>query len=571
MKIGQFWSHFSARRRKQLAWGAGIFLAYTLIGFLVVPQVIKWQMLKQLPGITKREASVRQVRVNPLTLSLTIRDLALKEPDGRVFASFEEFYINFQTSSLFRWAWTFKDIRLVRPYGEVILMEDGQLNFANMFVEEKQTKPEPPKEKGGIPRLNVFHMQLTNGFVAVQDRTRRTPFSTEYRPINFVLSDFSTRPDSDTPYSFRAESDAGRSVAWKGDFSVQPLKSSGSFELIGLRLNAYQPYVEDFTKAHLTNGIVDVSFSYRFEAGTNGIDLVVTNGSFVLDNLDIRDPQTSETVAGVGRVEIRGADLNLRERSVRLQDVHVGQASVQARIEKDGRLNLQELMVEQTSSSSSSGTPSAPAATNAALLPPWALAVDRVSVTNAGLVFEDFSRATPFKTEVRPIAFNLDGFNSRAGSNGVYNFQMVTESQERLAGSGSICVTPPNSRGEVTLTGLELTKYMPYAEDRFTGKVVAGQLNVQVPYRFALETNGIRAGVSNLAVVLRGLEVKAGEETIAQVGFAVNGVEASLEDKTAKIGVVTVEGSSVLVRREKDGSINLLKLIKSETSASTNT
>jgi hypothetical protein len=221
--------------RKALLWSVSGFVVYTLVGFFVLPPIIKWQMLKHLPAITKRQAAVRQVKLNPWTLSLTVRGLALTEPDGRRFAAWDELYVNFQASSLFRRAWTFKEIRLQKPFGEVILLKDGRLNFANMLEAPTNAAPKP-SAPADIPRVTIFQLQITNGFAALEDRTRRSVFHTEYRPINLVVRNFSTRPDSDTPYSFRAESDAGRSVTWAGDFTVQPLRSSGHLEVTAVQL-----------------------------------------------------------------------------------------------------------------------------------------------------------------------------------------------------------------------------------------------------------------------------------------------------------------------------------------------
>jgi hypothetical protein len=67
------------------------FVLYLLAGFFLVPAILKWQMQKQLPAVTKRQAAVREIRFNPLTLSLTVRGLALTEPDGKRFVSWEEF------------------------------------------------------------------------------------------------------------------------------------------------------------------------------------------------------------------------------------------------------------------------------------------------------------------------------------------------------------------------------------------------------------------------------------------------------------------------------------------------
>ncbi|MSU34286.1 MAG: DUF748 domain-containing protein [Pedosphaera sp.] len=226
------------RVRRALKWCACAFVLYSLLGFFVLPPIIQSQMVRRLPAITKRQTSVQQVKVNPWTLSLTVRGLSLTEPDGRPFASWDELYVNFQTSSLFRWAWTFKEIRIVKPFGEVILSKGGRLNFANMLEAQANTFPSSSRP-ASIPRVNIFRLEITNGFVALEDRTRRSVFRTEYRPINFDLTEFTTHLNSDTPYLFRAESDTGRSIAWAGDLSIQPLRSSGHLEVTGVKLSRY--------------------------------------------------------------------------------------------------------------------------------------------------------------------------------------------------------------------------------------------------------------------------------------------------------------------------------------------
>ena len=85
-----------SRWGKRALWVVIAFVVYLLLGFFAAPALIKWQMLKRLPITTKRQAAIRQVKVNPLTLSLTIRGLVLTEPDGHTFASWDELYINFQ-------------------------------------------------------------------------------------------------------------------------------------------------------------------------------------------------------------------------------------------------------------------------------------------------------------------------------------------------------------------------------------------------------------------------------------------------------------------------------------------
>lgn len=92
------------RYRRLLLWIAGLFVAYILAGFLLAPVIVKQQLVKHASAALHRNVAIGQVRVNPLALSLTIRGLSVTDRDGTELAGWDEFYANFQASSLFRWS-----------------------------------------------------------------------------------------------------------------------------------------------------------------------------------------------------------------------------------------------------------------------------------------------------------------------------------------------------------------------------------------------------------------------------------------------------------------------------------
>ena len=235
MQIAPLQTFKQSRWYRRLLWAGAAFLVYVLVGFFVLPPIIRSQLVKRLPAITKRQAAVRQVKFNPLALSLTIRGLSLTEPDGQVFASWEELYVNFQLSSLFRFAWTFAEIGLKQPYGHVSLFKDGQFNFANMF-EETAPPPPKPEKPGTLPRINVWRLHIDEGAVALDDATHLLPLHTEFKPINLSLTNLTTRAGKDSIYSFQTSTDAGQSFSWADTLMVQPFESRGHFELAGGKL-----------------------------------------------------------------------------------------------------------------------------------------------------------------------------------------------------------------------------------------------------------------------------------------------------------------------------------------------
>src|SRR6478736_2265837 len=242
--------HQAQRKRRR-----GLLLAvviYALVGFLILPAIVKWQLRKQLPGLTHRLAEVKQVRINPFALSLTIRGLSLTETNGTPFAAFDEFYANFELSSIFHWAWTFDEIRLVHPTANIVRLKSGDFNFSNLLNAEATTNP-----PSAPPALLVQSLLVTNGLVTVTDELVQPTFHTAYGPINVDMTDFNTHREAEEPYSFVATTGEGESFAWSGRFSLRQLRSRGQFRLNGIPPHKYGPYLGHFTTVQVQQDSLD--------------------------------------------------------------------------------------------------------------------------------------------------------------------------------------------------------------------------------------------------------------------------------------------------------------------------
>ena len=424
-----------SRWYRRLLWTGALFLVYVLVGFFVLPPVLKSQLLQRLPALTKRQAAVRQVKFNPLALSLTIRGLSLTEPDGQVFASWEELYVNFQLSSVVRFAWTFAEIGLKQPYGHVALFKDGRLNFANMFDEGAPPAPKPQKP-GAVPHVNVWWLHIDDGVLALDDATHRLPLHTEFKPINLSLTNLTTRLGQGSVYSFQASSDSGRSFAWAGSLVVQPFQSRGHFELAGGELSKWTPVMRDYLRSEITEGRVNVRADYALAVGTNGFDATLTNGAVELAGLKVKDLNTAEIVTTLPWLSLQSLDFDLRQRNLHASKIRIAGYTKIVRLEKDGSLNLNLLLEPPTAKPAPANT--APATPSA----PWNLSVDDFALKDGAISFADLSRHSRFETTLKPIRFHLQHFTTRPDSDAAYDFSVATEAGETVTGSGTFCIAP---------------------------------------------------------------------------------------------------------------------------------
>ena len=343
-----------SNRFRLSVWTGVILLVYTLTGFLLLPVIIKSQLLKQLPVLTKRRATVAEVRVNPYNLSLTVRGLALTETNGETFAGFGELYVNFELASIFKGAWTFQEISLKRPVGQVTMLPGGKFNFSNL-IDDSPGKPAKATPTV-LPAVVVEHLDIEGGAVNFSDLTHVAPFHLKMSPIQVHLTHLTTRRSESSPYSFTASDDAGQSFSWSGDISVDPPASHGILKLGQIDLKRYAPYLADFFAGEISGGKADVSAAYRFALAGSTPDLAITNGVVRLTSFEVKSPE-HETVIIIPSMTIEQAEANLAAHSAKVESVKSIAGSILARRNHDGTINLLGLLKRQPARTADTNAP----------------------------------------------------------------------------------------------------------------------------------------------------------------------------------------------------------------------
>lgn len=287
------------RRTKWLVILSGLLLLYTVVGFFVVPAVLKSQLEAKLPPVLHRRVSIHAIDFNPYALSLRITGFQVTEPTGEEFASFGELFVNFQLSSLFQRSLNLSDISLKRPSLSVILEKGGKANFANILRsdqphEERPSDTAEPAPPSRPPTIRIARLAIEEGTATFDDLTQPVPYQTRIGPVHFLVTNFTTEPDASSPHTFTARMDPDTSVSWSGHFSVDPLKSSGTIAIAGVQINSFAPYYLDHFRGQILDGLVGLSFDYHVDLGQEPLVLDVQRGAFDLKHLIVADPDSQE-------------------------------------------------------------------------------------------------------------------------------------------------------------------------------------------------------------------------------------------------------------------------------------
>ncbi|HEY5228536.1 MAG TPA: DUF748 domain-containing protein, partial [Opitutaceae bacterium] len=221
-------------------------------------------------------------------------------------------------------------------------------------------------------------------------------------------------------------------------------------------------------------------------------------------------------------------------------------------VNRDGSFNFSDLIAKFAPPSSAPSKPGRP------------LRVSRLAVTDTKVRFADLSLRHPFNTVVGPLSFTLTGFRT-AGSRGApYHFEATTEAGESLVWDGTLAADPVSSRGDFKLGGIVMKKYSPYFEMLSPADLTDGVLGLEGSYVVSLDTGARVLQVSGVNLHVRGLKMveRAGGKPVLGIGaLEMSGASADAVAMAATVSRVSLSGGNVSLRRDPDGSLNLLSLL----------
>ncbi len=279
--------------------------------------------------------------------------------------------------------------------------------------------------------------------------------------------------------------------------------------------------------------------------------------SLTLENLDLRLKEGTGSFLGWDRMYVNAEPLLSLLGTWTVGEIELDGFHMTAVLKKDATFNFADI-IERLNAATSAPTPAGPAK------PLPAVRVSRLHVQGARLDFVDQSRARPFATTLGPVGFILTDFHTEVGEGAPYRFEAVTETGEKLAWSGTLSAAPLASVGELRLENIRLPKYVPYYADLMQADLTGGNLSLSGRYEAKFDGSSKVMKLIGGALRLRDLKLieRAGQLPLLDLpGIDIVGVNADALTLKGTVGSVALTGGHVRVRRESDGTINLLNLL----------
>ncbi|HEV8073446.1 MAG TPA: DUF748 domain-containing protein, partial [Opitutaceae bacterium] len=321
----------------------------------------------------------------------------------------------------------------------------------------------------------------------------------------------------------------------------------GVILLVGLGMVAVAFIAPPFVKRQLEHRLAD---TLHREVTIRDLHLNPWVLSTTIDGLAVND-RAGRRLFGFERLYVKFGFWSVFSGPWNLKEVSLTAPVARLEINRDGTLNISDLLAPPAANSSAPGKP-------------HPIRIGQLAVSQARFTFVDHSRAQDFSTELGPLSFSLENFSTVPVAPGApYEFTASTESGESLHWRGTLSADPLSSTGGFELGSIALKKYAPYLAGMLRGEVLAGTLDAAGRYEIDLSARPcvIRMGGGELH--LHGLQLAPPGATAPAIDLPevdLTGLEASLAPLKVSATKLDVAGGSIALQRDADGTLNLAKI-----------
>ncbi len=487
-----------ARKYRRYLWGFSAAIAvYALLGFFLAPWLVKKTAIDAVRENLAAELRIEKVAINPFVLSLRIDGLEFDDPAQTPFARAGEIFVNFQASSLFRWAWTFDEIRFTAPQLNLARDSAGIWNVAafKQQTAEAAAVPDSDQAEGGMPRLLIFNFTIAAAVVDWKDQVPLDPVATRFGPIDIRIQELNTLPDRSGDQAVVITTETAGTLSWTGSLQLNPLKSAGHAEIRGSHFPLTSAYVRHQVGFDIVSGNADVDLDYSINRLQDGsIRAAVDNFNFAFRDLLVRTftagaSDADRDVLALPAVLLNGGTFRWPEQTVSVASFAIDDAVVNIHRDASGALNVVRSTSPEpqaaTDEEGAADTKPEPADSPAVAVDqppagkPWRLSLDQLAVHRLAFALEDESVEPTANIGIKSLDLTVDEISNDEGARFATSLSLIFPSGGTASVNGELAVLPEALFGfDVVVDDAALEALHPYLKPLADVNLDSGTLDI---------------------------------------------------------------------------------------------
>jgi len=550
------------RFKKWIIGAAVFFVLFTVIGFFVIPPIVKPYLLETTSKTLNRQVSLSDLTLNPYTLTVTLRGFEIKEPKGeKTFVSFDEMVVNLDIRSIFRRAPVIEEFIVRKPYIHLVRNKDKTYNFSDLLALMKE---EPKEEKKEPTLFSVNNIVIENGSIDFID----SPFDTTHtvREMNFAIPFVSNIPDYiDTYVQPRfAATINGNPYALEGKTKLFKDTRETIFNILieDLDIPYYLAYVPHEMNITIPSGKLDVHSTLTFSMTPDQKPVITVAGNMALREFVLQD-RKKNPVAGLKRLDVVMTALEPLQSKFHFAKIALDSPELNVRRDKSGTINLLTLAPpkkeEPETAKAEDGTGEKPLPT---------LILDEFDLKNGKIAYRDEVPPEPVNSLIQDITVKGEKISTVKDSQGKLSVSMdFNKGRGSIAVNGPVGFNPVFANLDVDLKKMRIRPFQEY----FTEYLRVNYTNGDISAKGTLLVN--KAPEKDLSIKYDGNFLLANVATVDKIlgedflkfkSLFLNGLSAGYNPLFVRIKDISLADFYARIIVNEDGTLNLTNVAKPE-------
>ena len=554
---------------RKYVWALVAIAIYAVLGFFLAPWLVQKNAIDSIHERYGAELRLEKVEVNPFILSLRLNGIELDDPSGAPVARVAQLFVNFQLSSLFRWAWTFDEFRVAAPELFVARDEAGNLNLAFLFEETTEEEAVAPEEsEPAVTPMLVFDFVIENCAINWHDEVPVEMINTRFGPINIEIAELNTLPNRSGQQSVLITTESTGTLSWSGTLQLNPLKSAAHASIKGSHFPLTSAYIHYQAGFEILEGNADVELDYTIDTMADGtISATVDNFNMAFNDVVVHTfSGTVATDAGnqdreVLRLpEIRLTEGKLRwpEKNVSFAALTMDDALVSLYRDTSGALNVlrspadqdpgDDAIDEQVNSTTDNDE--------------WHISLQSLAINHLVLDLEDHSVEPFAEIGIADLNLSVRDINNEPGARFPTSLALQVRSGGTLTMEGAVAMLPEVELDlDLVIDNIALAGAHPYIKPLADVNMDSGALNLSGHINSSGEESLSFAGDLSIAD-FEITETDEGSRLGSWQRMAASNVAMSISNQNLEISEILIDQLYGDIVIAEDGNLNLVRVEK---------
>ncbi len=175
----------------------------------------------------------------------------------------------------------------------------------------------------------------------------------------------------------------------------------------------------------------------------------------------------------------------------------------------------------------------------------------------------DQSPSQPTTLAGEKIAIRGEKISTAKNAQGKLSLSLLLDRSTNLSTKNTICLDPLRINGSLEVKNFVLKKYSPYYQKKILFDIDEGSVDLFTHYQYSKTDKETVTRLAGLSVLLKTLKLRKRDEqeSFADIpNLTIQNTGIDLKEKEVSVGEFSSQEGTLLIRRLKDGKINLQAL-----------